>query len=146
MVALHDTAHTRTMSRVAPEARCVSRHDVRLLAAEVHDKGMSRVVDRLLGHDDRGCYSIDVPDALAERTYGQFQMALGRWNAATVLGFSDRGELLLSPSWTREVPRGARLFYLARKRLTAADLERLVDRAERALMFDDREMIRSEWH
>ncbi|MPZ60381.1 MAG: hypothetical protein GEU93_03600 [Propionibacteriales bacterium] len=36
--------------------------------------------------------------------------------------------------------------YVARRRLRPRDLERYVDRAERALIFSERELLRSEWH
>lgn len=145
VVALHDMAHARTVARVAPGARCVEWHSWRLLAAEARDPGLSGVLSALLGPGQRGTYSIRVPASLAGRSYGHFQMALGRWNAATVLGLDTGTGLDLSPSWTTEVPRGAVLYYVARRRLSTADLERHVERADRALAFDDRELLRAQW-
>ncbi|MDS1272217.1 NAD-binding protein [Lipingzhangella sp. LS1_29] len=146
VVALHDPAHARTVSRIAPGARCVAWHACEEIAAEVRDPGMSALYTAMLSPGGRATYSIRVPASLAGRSYGHFQMALGRWNAATILGIDREGQLQLSPSWNEDVPVGATLYYLARRRLSTADLERYVDRAERTLVFDDRELLRSEWH
>lgn len=145
VLALHDMAHARTVARMAPGVRCVEWHSWRLIAAEARDPGMSGVLSGLLGAGQRGTYSIRVPASLAGRSYGHFQMALGRWNAATVLGLDTGSGVDLSPSWATEVPQDAVLYYVARRRLGTADLERHVERADRALAFDDRELLRTPW-
>lgn len=146
VVALQDLAHTRTFSRVAENASCVHWHARELITEELRDAGIARVYREMMTYSDRNTYSIRVPAELPGRTFGEFQQALGRWNAATILAVGTGSELYLSPSWDAEVPVGATLFYIGRRRLHAKDLAQLIDRAERALVFSDRELARGEWH
>lgn len=146
VVALDDLAHARTVAMVAPNAWCVQWHSPELIAEELQNAGVSQVYYDLVAHNERNTYSIAVPETLPNRTFGEFQQALGRWNAATVLAVRTGSELRLSPSWRDEIPVGATLYYIARQRLRTQDLERHVDRSERALVFSEQEMLRSEWH
>lgn len=146
VVALRDLAHSRTIKMVAPNAWCVQWHSPELIAEELHDAGMSQVYDELMGPSERNTFSVIVPASLPGRTFGEFQQALGRWNAATILAVRSGSGLALSPSWRDEVPAGSTLYYLGPRRLTAADLERFVDRSERAMTFSERELLRAEWH
>lgn len=146
VVALHDMGNERTIVRVAGNARCVPWHSIEFITEEVQDPGMAEVYGSLMHHSERNTYSVRVPPSLSGRTFGEFQHALGRWNAATVLAVRIGEELHLSPSWNEEVPVGATLYYIARRRLDTMDLERYVDQAERALVFSERELLRSEWH
>jgi voltage-gated potassium channel len=146
VVALDDMAHARTVAMVAPNAWCVQWHLPELIADELQDAGMSQVYHDMVALNERNTYSIAVPDTLPNRTFGEFQQALGRWNAATILAVRSDSGLRLSPSWRHEIPVGATLYYVARQRLRTQDLERLVDRSERALVFTEQEMLRAEWH
>lgn len=146
VVALQDLAHSRTVAKVAENAYCVQWHAVEVITEELQDIGMSRVYAELMNHSDRNTYSLVVPDTLPQRTFGEFQQALGRWNAATVVAMKIGEELHLSPSWNAEVPVGTVLFYIAKRRLQVPDLERYVDRAERMIVSSERELLRSEWH
>ncbi|MQA08608.1 MAG: ion transporter [Pseudonocardiaceae bacterium] len=146
VVALHDLAHARTISRIAATACCVPWHSIEFITEEVQDAGMSDVYNELMHHSDRNTYSIRVPSTLAGRTFGEFQRALGFWNAATILAVRTGAKPDISPSWSDEVQVGTTLYYIAKRRLRTEDLERYVDRAERALMFSERELLRSEWH
>jgi voltage-gated potassium channel len=146
VVSLHDLAHARTVSMVAKNAWCVQWHSPELISEELHDVGMSEVYRELMTTGDRNTYSITVPPSLPNRAFGDYQQALGRWNAATILAVRTPEGLQVSPSWRDEVPVGATLYYVARRRLRPQELERQIDRSERALVFSDREMLRAEWH
>lgn len=146
VVAVHDLAHARTISRVAENAYCIQWHSIGLITAELLDAGMSDVYGELMTHGDRNTYSIRVPSTLPDRTFGEFQQALGRWNAATVVAVRTDAGLLVSPSWYEIVPVDATLYYVAGRRLRTRDLERYVDRSERASTFSERELLRADWH
>lgn len=146
VVAVHDLAHARTVSRVAENAYCIQWHSVGLITTELLDAGMSEVYTELMTHSDRNTYSIQVPTSLPERTFGELQQALGRWNAATIVAVRTDSGLHVSPSWYDVVPVGATLYYVAKRRLLTRDLERYVDRSERSSTFTERELLRSEWH
>lgn len=145
VVALHDMDYARTISRVAQDACCLHWHSVDVITEELHDPGMSLVYRELMRHSDRNTYSVEVPASLAGRTFGEFQQALGRWNASTILAIHRDGELLVSPSWYEGMPPGTVMYYVGRRRLSAQDVERYVDRAEQVLMSTEQELLRSEW-
>lgn len=145
VVALHDLAHARTVSRVAANAWCVQWYSLEILTEELRDPGMSVVYAELMAHGDRNTYAIQVPESLPGRTFGEFQQAMGRWNAATILAIRKDSKLQLSPSWNEKIPVGTTLYYIARRRLRAQDLERYVDRAERVLVNTEQELLREEW-
>lgn len=146
VVALDDLTHAKTVAMVAPDAWCVQWNSPELIAHELRNVGLSQVFHDLVSHNERNAYSIAVPGTLPNRTFGEFQQALGRWSAATILAVRTGSELRLSPSWRDEVPVGSTLYYVARRRLRTQDLERHVDRSDRALVFTEQEMLRAEWH
>lgn len=145
VVALQDLAHVRTVSRVTPNAFCVQWHSPELICEELQDPGMSRFYCELMGHGERNTYSIRVPETLPGRTFGEFQQALGRWNAATIVATLIGPDLHISPSWRDEIPIGTVFYYIARRRLRTHDLERYVDRSEQILVNTEQELLREEW-
>lgn len=145
VVALHDLDFARTVSRVAQGASCIHWHSVDIIAEELRDPGIARVYHELMRNSARNAYSVTVPETLPERTFGEYQQALGRWNAATIIAIKRGTELLVSPSWYEEVPPGTVLYYAGRKRLHPQDVERFIDRSEQILVSTETELSRPKW-
>lgn len=122
VVALRDLGRSSTIGRVDRTVRCVQWHSVQLIAEEIQDPGISLVYHELMTEGGENTYSVTVPDAIAGRTYGDFQKALGSRQAATLLGFIVGDELRVSPRWDVTVPSGALLFLIADQRLSSDEL------------------------
>lgn len=131
VVALRDMARARNLSYVDDGVRCVQWHSPRMLSEEIEDPGISQVYADLMTHGGGNTYSTAVPDGLAEHTFGEFQQALGRRFAATVLAARADHELMISPSWETPIGAGSTLYYVADRRLTPGDLEAEVGRGSR---------------
>ncbi|MBA0125035.1 NAD-binding protein [Haloechinothrix sp. YIM 98757] len=145
VVSLREMDHAQTIARIAGNASCIQWYAVDVLSEELHDPGMSQVYGELMRHSDRNTYSVTVPDSLPGRTFGEYQQALGRWNAATVLAIRRGTDLQVSPSWYEEVPAGTVLYYVGRRRLLPHDLERFIDRSEQILVSTEDDLRRGTW-
>jgi voltage-gated potassium channel len=58
-----------------------------------------------------------VPAGFGHRTVGDCQTHLGRTYGATLLALRGPAGLQVSPPWDTEVPTGATLYYVARRRI-----------------------------
>ncbi|HWL98640.1 MAG TPA: ion channel [Nocardioidaceae bacterium] len=123
VVTLRDMDRARNLSYVDDSVRCVQWHSLRMVTEELQDPGISQIYADLMTHGGGNTYSTEVPETLVDRTFGEFQQALGLGFRATVLAARADRELLISPDWATPIAAGTTLYYVAERRLDGADLE-----------------------
>lgn len=128
VVTLRDMSRAHNLSYVDDSVRCVQWHSPRMVTEELQDPGIAQVYADLMTHGGGNTYSTAVPDSLADRTFGDFQQALGRGFRATVLAAMTDHHLMISPEWSTPITAGATLYYIADRRLDVADLEQALQR------------------
>lgn len=129
VVALRDLSRARTIDRVDQTAHCVQWHSTQMIVEELQDPGIAQVYAELATPGGTNTYSGTVPADAAEASYGDWMTALGRAYGCTLLAVHDDSALRVGPPWATPVRPGDRLFYMATRRLTGADLTAALERA-----------------
>lgn len=122
VVALRDLRRSRTVHRVDETAHCVQWHTTQMIVEELQDPGIALVYAELTTPGGASTYSGTVPEETGDATYGDWMAALGRAHRCTLLAVQDGAEVRVSPPWDTPVRPGHRLFYVATRRLTGAEL------------------------
>lgn len=128
VVALRDMDRAETFGYVDEDIRCVQWYSTRMLTEELSDPGISLIYNDLMTPGGQGTYSTRLPAALEGRSFGELQMALGRYEQALVLAVQNGHTTAVSPSWDTALHREDRLFYVADRRFSPDELARVIDR------------------
>lgn len=122
VVGLRDLTRRRTIERVAPDAQCVQWHATRMVTEELQDPGIARVYAELAEPGGASTFSAVIPEDAPEATYGDWHAALGRAHSSTLLAVRNGNAMQVGTDWNASVGPGARLYYLATRRLRTEEL------------------------
>lgn len=123
VAALRDLGRRESLRYVNPGVACVQWHMPTLITEEASDPGLTEVYTDLMSAGGHGnTYSLRLPAGDRFATFGDCQVHLGKAFGATVLAVRDEQGLAVSPPWDRPVAAGTTLYYVATRRIGAAEL------------------------
>jgi voltage-gated potassium channel len=123
VVALRDMGRCEQLRYVDPGIQCVQWHMPNLVTDEALDPGITQVYADLMTSGGPGnTYSVQLPEELAGRAFGECQTHFGSRFGATVIAVRSGGEIAVSPGWDTPIAPGSTLYYLAGRRIAAAEL------------------------
>jgi voltage-gated potassium channel len=123
VAAVRDLGRRENLRYVNAGVQVVQWHMPFLLTEEANDPGITQVYNDLMSSGGHGnTYSMRVPAGFSHPTFGDCQTYFGRTYDATVLAVRDEKGLVVSPPWSRPVPEGTTLYYVARERIDAQRL------------------------
>lgn len=123
VVALRDLGRCEQVRYVNPKIQCVQWHMPNLVTDEALDPGITQVYADLMSSGGAGnTYSVQLPEELADRTFGECQTHFGKRFGATLIAVRSNGDVVVSPGWDTPVEAQATLYYLAEQRIDATKL------------------------
>lgn len=122
VVTLRDLARADHLMFVRDTVRSVQWHMPRMATEELQDPGITLVYTELMTRGGGNTYSLRLPDALGEPTFGACQAAFGREFGATVLAVRIGDELIVSPDWDTPIPAGSVVYYVNQRRLAGDEV------------------------
>lgn len=123
VVALRDMGRREQLRYINPKIQCVQWHMPNLVTDEALDPGITQVYADLMSSGGAGnTYSVQLPEELADRTFGDCQTHFGKQFGATLIAVRSNGNVVVSPGWDTPVGAVSTLYYLAEQRIDATEL------------------------